>query len=366
MRRFCGYSFLVLWVLAGLWFTVAEFVPQLNPYRVGCRVAGWLRELHTTPEAPPAEPTVSEPLRREAHFVFVGDVMAHLPQVEAAEAGYERYDFAPQFEGLREAFADADYVVGNLETTLSPRPPYSGYPAFCTPVELADAMKDAGFDGVTIANNHVADRGVEGLLATIAGLDDAGLDHFGASVDSLSQGTTRPLIRQVGGVRVALMAYTYGLNGGVPQGMEVGLSDTLTMRRHIESVRGSVDFIFALMHWGSEYARIPNGHQRQLAEWMRRAGVDFVIGSHPHVVQPFEEWRNESGKVEGGVFYSLGNFISNQNDPYTDYGLVAHVRISCVEGEDADIAIEADTVRRLRYDLDGRRVYRTTLVGETP
>ncbi len=298
---------------------------------------------------------------REAHLLFVGDVMAHYPQVESAQRGYEKYDFAPQFDGVRGLFAEADYVVGNLETTLSPRPPYSGYPAFCTPESLAKDMREAGFDAVTMTNNHTTDKGVGGVLATIAGLDNAGIRHLGARVPRYNQGRTEPLVVEVEGYRLALLAYTYGANGPVPKGVELSVIDTAVMRRHIDLVRDEVDYVFALVHWGVEYQRRPNAAQRRLAEWMRQAGVDFVMGSHPHVVQPYEEWRDAEGRVEGGVFYSMGNFISNQNYKFTDFGLVAHIHLKEVAPEQDEITIWADTVHRLRYAERGRTVYRTKL-----
>lgn len=298
---------------------------------------------------------------REAHLVFVGDVMAHYPQVESAQRGYESYDFAPQFDGVRGLFAEADYVVGNLETTLSPRGPYSGYPAFCTPESLAKDMRDAGFDAVTMTNNHTTDKGVAGVLATIAGLDNAGLRHLGARVPRYNQGQTEPLVVEVEGYRLALLAYTYGANGPVPKGVELSVIDTTVMRRHINMVRDKVDYIFALVHWGVEYQRSPNAQQRRLAEWMRQAGVDFVMGSHPHVVQPYEAWLDSEGRVEGGVFYSMGNFISNQNYRYTDFGLVAHIHLREVAPKQDEITLWADTVHRLRFVEHGRTLYRTKL-----
>lgn len=358
MRRFFGYTFLALYTLVVIWFVVAEFVPQLMPDRIVGSVSDWRaeraerRRASMMSDCRPEEPAV-----RSAHLLFVGDVMAHLPQVESATTGRERFDFYSQLRGVEALFAEADYVVGNLETTLSPREPYSGYPSFATPVELATAMKRVGFDAVTIANNHVVDRGSVGVLSTIAGLDSAHIEHLGAEVPSYNQGRTEPLVRDVGGFKVALMAYTYGVNGSIPEDVEVGVIDTAVMRRHISMVRAEVEYIFVLLHWGAEYQRRPNGEQLWLAEWLREAGVDFIFGSHPHVVQPYEVWRDEAGHLQGGVFYSLGNFISNQNDRHTDYGLAAHVHLVGRRGEPTEMIIRADTVRRLRYTEGGRVRY---------
>lgn len=301
--------------------------------------------------------TVEESVVREAHILFVGDVMAHLPLVRAAEIDHERYDFSRHFEGVKERFAEADYVVGNLETTLSVRPPYGGYPAFATPDSYARYMHEAGFDAVTVANNHILDRGTLGVLQTLAALDNADIESVGVRVASLNEGRTEPLVVDVEGFKIALLAYTYGTNSNFNREVEVGLMDTLTMRRHIESVRQEVDYIFALVHWGDEYARRPNAEQRRMAEWMRGAGVDFVVGSHPHVVQPAELWCDDEGRVEGGVIFSLGNFISNQNSPHTDYGLAANIRIRRDGSLPDEIIITTDTIYRRRYVENGRLCY---------
>ncbi len=343
MRNGLIYTFFTLWALVALWVTVEGFSPLGEPSCVespredGC----WTDE---------------EQLRR-GELVVVGDVMAHLPQVDAARVGYEHYDFAPHFEGVVELFAKADYVVGNLETTLSPRPPYGGYPAFATPEELARDMRAAGFDCVTLANNHSIDRGVGGLLATVAALDNAGIEYVGARADGYAVGRTEPLVCCVGDFDVAMLAYTYGSNVPQPAGVELNLLDTTMMRRHIESVRQRVDCVVALVHWGVEYAPKPNSEQRRLAEWMQRAGVDVVVGSHPHVAQPYEAWHNADGKAMGGVFYSLGNFISNQNSPHTDWGLAAHISLRQQGPNEPELTIRADTVRRLRYEEGGRMRY---------
>lgn len=343
MRNGLIYTFFTLWAVAALWVTAKGFRPFGEP---SCALL-------------PQEDVVltEDKVLRTGELIVVGDIMAHLPQVDAARVRYEHYDFGPHFEGVGGLFAEADYVVGNLETTLSPRPPYGGYPTFATPEELAHDMRRSGFDCVTIANNHSADRGVGGLLSTVAALDNAGIDYVGARAERYAVGRTEPLVCYVGDFDVALLAYTYGANGPVPAGVELNLLDTTTMRRHIESVRQRVDCVVALVHWGVEYALRPNGEQRRLAEWMRGAGVDVVVGSHPHVAQPYEVWHDAEGRSVGGVFYSLGNFISNQNSPYTDWGLAACLSLRQQGLSEPELTIRADTIRRLRYNEGGRLRY---------
>ena len=260
-----------------------------------------------------------------ARLLFAGDVMAHLPQVTAAHRNgcSGRYDFSRQFEYVKPLFAAADRVIVNLETTLSPDGPYTGYPAFRTPDELAYALRDAGVDMAVLANNHCCDRGKHGIRSTLAALDNVGIRHTGAFIDTLRHGADHPLRFEVDGIRFALFSYTYGTNGlPVPAGATVNRIDTVMMARDLAAVdRTETDCVVVCMHWGTEYERRPNRGQRMLAAFLRRHGADLIVGSHPHVIQPYECDSTHA------VFYSLGNFVSNQRRRYCDGGLLAGVEV---------------------------------------
>lgn len=150
-----------------------------------------------------------------------------------------------------------------------------------------------------------------------------GLRHTGTFVDSLRHGADHPLRLAANGIRFALFNYTYGTNGlPVPAGTTVNRIDTTVIARDLAAVdRGAVDCVIAFVHWGNEYERRPDSEQRMLAGFLRRHGADLVVGSHPHVVQPFEQ------DSTGAVFYSLGNFVSNQRRRYCDGGLLAEVEV---------------------------------------
>lgn len=275
--------------------------------------------------AAPRPAIVVRPAERvyRARLLFAGDVMAHLPQTVAARRADGTYDFFEQFRCVKPRFDTADLVTVNLETTLSPTAPYSGYPCFRTPSALACALRRAGVDVAVTANNHCCDAGARGIAATLAALDEAGIRHTGTFVDTLRHGSDHPLRVEVNGIRIALFNYTYGTNGlPVPAGTTVNRIDTAAIARDLAKVdRQSTDCVIAVVHWGDEYMRRPSSEQRMLAAFLRRCGVDLVIGSHPHVVQPFE--RDSTG----AVFYSLGNFVSNQRQRYCDGGLMAEVEV---------------------------------------
>ena len=212
-------------------------------------------------------------------------------------------------------------MIVNLETTLTRTDRYTGYPCFRSPAALADALRDAGVDVAVLANNHCCDGGAAGVHTTVAELRRCGIRHTGVFTDSLDRAANNPLWLEHCGVRFALLNYTYGTNGiPVPEGVRVNLIDTVRMAADLAAAReGLPDCIAVCIHWGNEYERQANAEQRRLARFLRRNGADLIVGSHPHVVQPFE---TDSSHV---VLYSLGNFVSNQRRRYCDGGLMAEI-----------------------------------------
>lgn len=255
-------------------------------------------------------------------LLFVGDVMQHMPQVTAAMRDGV-HDYSAVFEALLPRFAAADIVVANLETTLTRSGYYTGYPCFRSPVALADALRDVGVDVALLANNHCCDGGGEGVRTTLAELDRCGIRHTGVFADSVGRAKNNPLIVERYGVRFAMLNYTYGTNGmPVPKGVVVNHIDTIAMAADLAAAQKTrPDCIVVCVHWGEEYQRQANVHQKRLAGFLRNHGGDIVVGTHPHVIQPFE---TDSSHV---VLYSLGNFVSNQRQRYTDGGLLAEIEV---------------------------------------
>lgn len=261
----------------------------------------------------------------KARLVFAGDLMMHTPQITAARRA-DGFDFDTSFCWIRERFLAADAVIVNLETTLADGAPYTGYPRFRSPAALAASLVRAGVDMVVLANNHCCDGGERGVATTLRVLREQGIEYTGVFRDSLDFEMRHPLYFEAGGIRFALLNYTYGTNGlPLPAGRRVNLTDTVRMATELASIdRRNTDCIIACMHWGNEYERRPNATQRKLADFLRRRGVGLVVGSHPHVVQPYVQ------DSAGVVIYSLGNFVSNQRKRYCDGGLVAEIEVSKV------------------------------------
>ena len=267
-------------------------------------------------------------------LLFGGDFMQHMPQVVAARTAEGGYDYSRSTEYVAPMFRDADVAVVNLETTITTSGNYSGYPCFASPTEVVDELQSMGIDIALLANNHCCDRLSRGIATTIEQLNMRDIAHAGVFTDSADYARNNILRFESRGVRFALVNYTYGTNGiPVPKDRLVNLIDTTAIVRDLRTIdRDSVDCVIACMHWGNEYERRENNEQKRLAGILQREGVDIIIGSHPHVVQPYYA---DSTHV---VFYSLGNLVSNQRRRYTDGGLIAEVEV-----------VRCDTIEGLRY-----------------
>lgn len=262
------------------------------------------------------------PQQDRVHLFFVGDIMQHEPQIkEAWDQTIQEYNYIPCFQYIAPYWKKADFVIGNLETTLSNKN-FSGYPQFCAPWHLARDLKRSGIDILTTNNNHSCDKGANGIRNTIYYLDSLNIRHTGTFTDSNAWKAQHPLYIRQGQFKIALLSYTYGTNGiPVPPGQVVSMIDTFHMAREIEKARlDTATNIIVCMHWGIEYETHPNMEQKRLASFLHRCGADIVIGSHPHVVQPLE-YHIEGKDTTGLTVYSLGNFISNQSKRYTNGGI---------------------------------------------
>lgn len=263
-------------------------------------------------------------------FLFAGDIMGHDEQIWSAENRENHtYNYDDVFSYIKPVISEADIAIANFEVTLG-GPPYTGYPQFSSPAALASAVKNAGFDYLVTANNHSADRGKKGILGTINRLDSIGIPHTGTFADASSRDSLYPLIINYRGASIALLNYTYGTNGiKVPEPVIVNALDKAVITADIERARSrNPDIIILFLHWGTEYDTIPSGEQTELAGYFFSLGVDLVIGSHPHVLQKMVWAKNQDGRKDGIVVYSMGNFVSNQRRQKTDGGAIVKIEMS--------------------------------------
>ncbi len=248
----------------------------------------------------------------------MGDVMGHDSQIKSARIGdTDTFDYNSCFKYIKHDIESADIAIANLEVTLAGEP-YKGYPSFSSPDTIADALVYAGVDAFVMANNHCIDRRKRGLDRTCDVLDKKGIPRTGAFKDSIDRVRNNPMIIDKKGFRLAVLNYTYGTNGiRVQHPNIINTLDTAVISNDIRLTKEKdVDEIIVCLHWGWEYQTKANPQQKDLATFLKSKGINIIIGSHPHVLQPM---YLEQDDQRSSVFaYSMGNFISNQRTPPRD------------------------------------------------
>ena len=249
-------------------------------------------------------------------LVVIGDVMMHKRQLD--------YDCAPFLEQLSGRFREADIAVANMEFTLAGEP-YTGYPAFSAPDAYADYVAGLGVNVFLTANNHILDKGRNGLRRTLGKYRAMeGVSVAGTAEDEKADSTAFPLLLTAKGFRIALVNFTYGTNAAAADGWpKVHLENREEIGRAIGRARRlGADFIVVLPHWGIEYRLRHSPAQESLARWLAEQGADAVVGAHPHVVQ-------DSCRIgRTPVFYSLGNAVSNMSATNTRLALMVTLRFT--------------------------------------
>ncbi len=282
----------------------------------------------------------------------VGEVTCYNSQMTAAKTD-DGYDFDESFKYIKKYTGDADLSLFDLETTLAGEP-YSGYPQFNSPDELADALKTAGFDVAVTANDHALDRDVEGVGETIDALDDAGLKAAGTKKDKRDKDY---LITKVNGVKVGIVAYTQEtsysdsnrtLGGKAMDEEESALINSYSPNlideddedNDMDKIKSSMDaakedgaeLIICYFNWGDDYDSTTNDTEKEVAKSLVDMGADMIFATHPHVVQEFDVIKNDDGQ-KVPVFYSLGNFLSGQRyetvgNRRVEQGMIAQVKLT--------------------------------------
>ena len=267
-------------------------------------------------------------------MAVIGDIMCHNTQYkDAYNPQTDIYDFSYVFSDIKHYINNADIAIGNLETTFAGKERgYSNYPTFNTPEQLANNLKDMGIDVVSTANNHCMDKGFSGIVSTLKFLDEAGISHTGTNATAEEQNNI--LVKNTNGVKIAFLSFTYGTNGiKIPTDKDfaVNLIDEDLITKQINLVKEQKpDLICVSMHWGIEYQKVQNAEQERLADFLFRNGVDIILGSHPHVLQPMEK---KTITLEDGttkdvfVIYSLGNFMSGQTKENTRDSVILNIDI---------------------------------------
>ncbi len=289
----------------------------------------------------PLEPPA--PDIRTATILSAGTTYPHKPQLQQAHLGGGKYDFTPSFEIIAPLIREADLAIATLEAAQAGLEyGITSYPNFNAPIELSEALKGAGFDIFNTANNHIMDRGYDGLMDTLDNVRALGIKTFGTSKSWEER--DKPLIVDLNGIKVGLISYTYNINGvTVPEGHEYAINyikDFYTLEpiiSDIEKTRSAgADLIALYLHMGEEYLHEPTPYQKEMVRELTTAGADMIIGTHSHVPQPLE-WISvelpDGSTRKSLVIYTLGNFCTNQHlttgvpTDLTRYGILAGIEL---------------------------------------
>lgn len=315
-------------------------------------IACFLTSCMTSPTS--VEEGVYEEPARTASMIVLGDNLMHMPVILDGKQEDGSYDYSRIFSKLREDIVNADLAVIGQETVLGGEEMgLSGYPMFNSPKGVGETLANEGFDVILHASNHIMDRGIKGIEASIdfwEGYDD--ITYLG--INKSEEMKISPDIVEKNGIKFALFNYTYGTNGiPLPAGKEymVNLLDEKKIEEDIKSVREEVDFVVVFPHWGNEYQLSASEQQKALAFKMCEWGADAIIGSHPHVIEPCEWIKSENGN-ECVVFYSLGNFVSRQKETQNLLGGMAGLEFS-VKGEEKTVSAKFTPIVT-QYDYNSR------------
>jgi poly-gamma-glutamate synthesis protein (capsule biosynthesis protein) len=266
-------------------------------------------------------------------FAVAGDVIPHEPvRAAAAAAGEGAGGWGSLFSDVRDVFKSADFGFVNLETPVAPAHSHGSKPfLFDGPLPLLDALKANGIKIVSFANNHVMDQGWAGFAESREHLRERGL-LFAGTGDTAAE-AWQPVIVEANGIKVGWLGMTRWLNGNsnpdsqvqphvnfFPYPGESGGAagmDEAGVLEAVKKARAQCDLLVVSIHWGIEYAPAPRPEDVETAHKILEAGASVIVGHHPHVLQPVETYRTTDGR-DAVIFYSLGNFLSNQSRNYVD------------------------------------------------
>lgn len=309
-----------------------------------------------------------------ARIMANGDLLYHDVLYMSAQKSDGSYDFKENFTYVKPWIEQADLAIADFEGTISPDYPLAGYPLFNAPSEVVTAIKDTGYDVVDLAHNHILDSQLSGVISTAKAFTDAGIATVGVYPEG-NRDSAPLLIREVNGIKIAILAYAYGFNGMegnlTQEEYDSYLSDLNLekMQAEIERAEKEADITVVMPQMGVEYQLEPTQEQQTLYRQMVEWGADIVFGGHPHVAEPAEIVEKDGQRKL--IIYSMGNFISNQrietmdgltNDQWTERGVLMDVTIEKKDGQTTIQTAQAhptwvSRVPNGQYASDGGELY---------
>ena len=247
-------------------------------------------------------------------LTMVGDILLHTKILNYSMQSDNTYDFNVIFENIRHKIETADIALVNQEVILGGADlGVSGYPIFNAPYEVGDALVNTGFDVILHSTNHALDKGKQGLLRCLSFWEDTYPKIRVLGIHDSAKEQEELCIIEVEGIRIAILNYTYGTNDiPLPKDMPyaVDLLEEEKVIADLQKAEQEADFTIVCPHWGTEYRLTPDTSQKKWTEIFLKDGVDLVLGTHPHVIEPIEWWIDEETGNQMLVYYSLGNFVN--------------------------------------------------------
>lgn len=275
-----------------------------------------------------------------AKVSIVGDILCDDDMIADAKVN-DTYNFSHMFENVKRILDKSDITVGTMETNFTDNE-FSDYGKCNSPKEFAQAVKNSGIDLVSIAHNHSLDYGVDGLVKTEEYLNALGYSTVGTSI---SKEEARYVIKEVKGIKIAFLAYTYGFNNEKSlkddEKKYVNVYSEEQVKEDLEKANTEADFIFVMMHWGEIYSNDISEEQSKISQFLVQNGADSIVGAHPAVIEPMQVVQNEQGD---NVFiaYSVGNYISNLGYENSNLEMILDIQIR-KKGETGKVTLEKVT-----------------------
>lgn len=326
-KRFLRFIIAIILVLVVVIFAYNE----INKYSSDDKSAG-NKGQHSVENKANGEYNSTTKKSNEVKILANGDMLYHDIVYWSAKQADGSYDFTNNYSEIKDLISSADLALGDFEGTISDEMPLSGYPLFNIPKEAVAAIKDAGYDVIDLAHNHILDSYLSGALNTKKVFNEAGLDTIG-----INEKEDDPiLVKKVNGIKIAILGFSYGYNG-----MENTLSkeeyrvhmqdlNPEYVKKMIKKAEKIADITIVMPHGGIEYRLEPTEEQKTLYRNMVKWGADIIFGGHPHVCEPTEIIKHDG--EDKFIIYSMGNLISNQrletmNDIWTERGVIMEVNI---------------------------------------
>lgn len=296
-------------------------------------------------ETPIVEAKPKEDVIKKVKLSANGDLLYHIGLIRSAKTN-DGYDFSENYTEIKSLISSMDYAIGDYEGSINTEYALNGYPLFNAPPVLPKYIADAGYDMMSLANNHILDSNKEGIISTYNYFKEVGITPIGVTIN---ENDSRVVIKEINGIKVAFVAYTYGFNGMdglISEKDEYMLHrlDETKIKADLEYAEKNADITVAFPHMGDEYHLEPNQAQIDLYDKMIDWGSDIIFGNHPHVAQPAKMVKKDG--ADKYIIYSMGNLISNQrletmddtmNKKWTERGVIIEANISKKNDEKAKL-----------------------------